>query len=152
MDDPVVLVVGLGACGIILLTCAVVGLVKAFAKPVDEIRFDPCFDGRPPFEGATVPEGTCNSSHGGSCCACGGPLPLPHEHVEVLLHGDRVANGTSCSIACCAKWTEWAKARPKVIYGYLCPGAHPNKATQDAPDNGGMAIPSGGLDLSDHTS
>jgi len=46
-------------------------------------------------------EGTCNSSHGGSCCSCGGPLPNPHIHIGYNHpHDDFGWGGNICSEGC----------------------------------------------------
>ncbi|KKM88052.1 hypothetical protein LCGC14_1262700 [marine sediment metagenome] len=65
-------------------------------------------------------EGRCNSSHGGSCCACGGPLPDEHEHLNARCrncpsdngHHDSGFGGNVCSAACRNRFVGWLEDAP----------------------------------------
>ena len=71
--------------------------------------------------------GSCNSSHGGSCCTCGGPLPDIHDH----LHADCTTcpkhgrasfafGGNVCSDPCLNVFVQWLENAPP--RGSICPG------------------------------
>lgn len=64
-------------------------------------------------------------SHGGSCCSCGGRLPLPHSHIAIQVldqpewRTGSTFGGNTCSWRCTLAFLQWATtARDE----NLCPG------------------------------
>lgn len=70
--------------------------------------------------------GRCNSSHGGSCCACGGPLPDVHSHlsaecVSCSIRGEHGGfGGNVCSEDCEVHFIRWLEDSPPRLS--ICPG------------------------------
>ena len=71
--------------------------------------------------------GGCNSSHGGSCCVCGGPLPDTHTHLNAECHSCNIRGqegdyfgGNVCSDNCFVVFIRWLENEPPRLA--ICPG------------------------------
>lgn len=70
--------------------------------------------------------GQCNSSHGGSCCVCNGPLPDVHSHLSAdcsscSIHGESGGfGGNVCCERCEARFIRWLEKAPPRLS--ICPG------------------------------
>lgn len=97
-----------------------------------EITSRVCKDQQRLNEYHIVNKGTCNSSHGGSCCTCGGSLPLIHIDIHVKSDSFTKGNmpfpiqwaGNICSEECAGKFVEFARHEQKFNSNWsgLCPG------------------------------
>lgn len=107
---------------------------RAQRVPVLALKVQPCLDRCTKGFEHRFPElkaaGRCNSSHGGSCCVCGGHLPDGHFHLwgpnsfnpewQGCCGDDVGFGGNVCTERCVHAFVQWLEDRPPKMA--ICPG------------------------------